>query len=91
MVLDYKQKMNRNVNDGSTRWRIISAIAMQQFKMALRSRASKMSVKVLRSNDTWSGMTYREDVASAKDILKKKVCTRLTFSLICDILGENKS
>ena len=27
----------------------------------------KMSVKVLRSNDTWYGMTYKEDVASVKE------------------------
>lgn len=31
----------------------------------------KMFVKVLRSNDTWYGMTYHEDVATVKDSLKK--------------------
>ena len=31
----------------------------------------KMSVKVLRTNDTWYGMTYQEDVASVKDSFKK--------------------
>ena len=31
----------------------------------------KMSVKVLRSNDTWYGMTYHEDVATVKDNFKK--------------------
>lgn len=31
----------------------------------------KMSVKVLRSNDTWYGMTYHEDVPSVKDSFKK--------------------
>ena len=31
----------------------------------------KMSVKVLRSNDTWYGMTYYEDVAAVKDSFKK--------------------
>lgn len=31
----------------------------------------KMSVKVLRSNDTWYGMTYKEDVAAVKDNFKK--------------------
>ena len=31
----------------------------------------KMSVKVLRSNDTWYGMTYHDDVASVKDSFKK--------------------
>ena len=30
-----------------------------------------MSVKVLKSNDTWYGMTYHEDVASVKDSFKK--------------------
>ena len=27
----------------------------------------KMSVKVLKTNDTWYGMTYHEDVAAVKD------------------------
>ena len=31
----------------------------------------KMSVKVLRSNDTWYGMTYHEDVAAVKGSFKK--------------------
>ena len=31
----------------------------------------KMSVKVLRTNDTWYGMTYHEDVAAVKDSFKK--------------------
>ena len=30
-----------------------------------------MSVKVLKTNDTWYGMTYHEDVASVKDNFKK--------------------
>jgi hypothetical protein len=30
-----------------------------------------MSAKVLKSNDTWYGMTYHEDVASVKDSFKK--------------------
>ena len=34
-------------------------------------KEGKMSVKVLRSNDTWYGMTYHEDVASVKDSFKK--------------------
>ena len=28
-------------------------------------------VKVLRTNDTWYGMTYHEDVAAVKDSFKK--------------------
>ena len=28
---------------------------------------NKMSVKVLRTNDTWYGMTYKEDVAAVKE------------------------
>ena len=31
----------------------------------------KMSVKVLRTNDTWYGMTYHEDVAAVKDSFKR--------------------
>ena len=31
----------------------------------------KMSVKVLRTNDTWYGMTYKEDVAAVNDSFKK--------------------
>ena len=31
----------------------------------------KMSVKVLKTNDTWYGMTYHEDVAAVKDCFKK--------------------
>lgn len=32
-----------------------------------RLEQDKMSVKVLRSNDTWYGMTYKEDVVSVKE------------------------
>ena len=31
----------------------------------------KMSVKVLKTNDTWYGMTYHEDVAAVKDCFTK--------------------
>lgn len=31
----------------------------------------KMSVKVLRTNDTWYGMTYREDVAAVKECFRE--------------------
>ena len=31
----------------------------------------KMSVKVLKTNDTWYGMTYHEDVAAVKNSFKK--------------------
>ena len=31
----------------------------------------KMSVKVLKTSDTWYGMTYHEDVAAVKDSFKK--------------------
>ena len=31
----------------------------------------KMSVKVLKSNDTWYGMTYKEDVAAVKESLSE--------------------
>ena len=32
---------------------------------------SKISVKVLKTNDTWYGMTYKEDVAAVKDSFRK--------------------
>lgn len=31
----------------------------------------KMSVKVLKTNDTWYGMTYHEDAASVKESFRK--------------------
>jgi len=31
----------------------------------------KMSVKVLKTNDTWYGMTYHEDVATVKNSFKE--------------------
>lgn len=34
-------------------------------------KQGKMSVKVLKTNDTWYGMTYHEDVASVKDSFRK--------------------
>lgn len=44
----------------------------------------KMSIKVLRSNDTWYGMTYKEDVVSVKEsfnqMLKKGVYKADLFS-----------
>lgn len=33
----------------------------------------KMDVKVLRTNDTWYGMTYREDVAAVKDSFREMI------------------
>ena len=50
----------------------------------------KMSVKVLKTNDTWYGMTYHEDVAAVKDSFKKcwrMACIRLIYLQTCDILG----
>ena len=50
----------------------------------------KMSVKVLKTNVTWYGMTYYEDVAAVKDSFKKcwrMECTRLIYLQTCDILG----
>ena len=35
----------------------------------------KMSVKVLKTNDTWYGMTYHEDIAAVKDSFKKMLET----------------
>ena len=31
----------------------------------------KMAVKVLRTNDTWYGMTYKKDVAAVKESFSK--------------------
>ena len=31
----------------------------------------KMSIKVLKTNDTWYGMTYQEDVAAVRDSFRK--------------------
>lgn len=46
----------------------------------------KISVKVLRTNDTWYGMTYKEDVAvvkeSFRDMLERGVYKE---ELFCDI------
>ena len=53
----------------------------------------KMSVKVLRSNDTWYGMTYKEDVASVKDsfhqMLEKDVYKADLFSDLYQIRGPS--
>ena len=37
----------------------------------------KMSVKVLRTNDTWYGMTYKEDVAAVKESFRKMLDARV--------------
>ena len=34
-------------------------------------KQGKMSVKVLKTDDAWYGMTYHEDVAAVKDSFKK--------------------
>lgn len=51
-----------------------------------------MLLKVLKTNDTWYGMTYHEDVPAVKDSFKKmleKACTRLIYLQTCDILGAD--
>ena len=44
----------------------------------------KISVKVLKSNDTWYGMTYKGDVAAVKDsfreMLEKELYREELFS-----------
>ena len=37
---------------------------------------NKMSVKVLRSNDTWYGMTYKEDVVTVKESFEEMLKNR---------------
>ena len=50
----------------------------------------KMSVKVLKTNDTWYGMTYHEDVAAVKGAVSRRcwrmACIRLIYFQICDII-----
>lgn len=41
----------------------------------------KMSVKVLKTNDTWYGMTYHEDVAAVKDSFKKRSIVKVNSTL----------
>ena len=38
---------------------------------------NKMSVKVLRSNDTWYGMTYKEDVVTVKENFEEMLKTEV--------------
>ena len=46
----------------------------------------KMSVKVLKTNDTWYGMTYYEDVAAVKDSFKKMLENGVyKADLFCDL------
>ena len=46
----------------------------------------KMSVKVLKTNDTWYGMTYHEDVAAVKESVKKMLENGVyKADLFCDL------
>ena len=46
----------------------------------------KMSVKVLKTNDTWYGMTYHEDVAAVKESFKKMLENGVyKADLFCDL------
>ena len=46
----------------------------------------KMNVKVLKTNDTWYGMTYHEDVAAVKDSFKKMLDNGVyKADLFCDL------
>ncbi len=46
----------------------------------------KMNVKVLKTNDTWYGMTYHEDVAAVKDSFKKMLENGVyKADLFCDL------
>ena len=46
----------------------------------------KMSVKVLKTNDTWYGMTYHEDVAAVKESFKKMLENGVCKAdLFCDL------
>lgn len=54
----------------------------------------KMSVKVLRTNDTWYGMTYKEDVAAVKESFSKMLEDGTykgeIYSLICNACSHGK-
>lgn len=43
-----------------------------------------MSVKLLKTNDTWYGMIYHEDVATVKDSFKKILEKALSCKIKCD-------
>lgn len=46
----------------------------------------KMSVKVLKTNDTWYGITYHEDVAAVKDSFRKMLENGVhKFDLFADL------
>ena len=54
----------------------------------------RMSVKVLKTNDTWYGMTYHEDVAAVKAASRRcwwMACTKQTFSAICNKVNRAKN
>ena len=54
------------------------------FRHALEQ--GKMFVKVLKTNDTWYGMTYHEDVAAVKDSFKKMLDNGVyKADLFCDL------
>lgn len=42
-----------------------------EYKIVELLEQGKMSVKVLKTNDTWYGMTYHEDVAAVKGSFKE--------------------
>lgn len=49
----------------------------------------KMAVKVLKTNDTWYGMTYHEDVAAVKDSFKKMLENGVYTGLLHACRAEN--
>ena len=51
--------------------------------------AGQMSVKVLQTDDTWYGMTYKEDVAAVKESFREmleKVYIEKIYLQICDMI-----
>ena len=50
----------------------------------------KINVKVLKSNDTWYGMTYKEDVAAVKNSFKKMLDSGLYKSDLFSDLGNTE-
>ena len=51
--------------------KIYSQANISELEIGELLEQGKMSVKVLKTNDTWYGMTYHEDVAAVKDSFKK--------------------
>lgn len=50
---------------------VVHHIVGQQISTKALLEQGKMNVKVLKTNDTWYGMTYHEDVAAVRESFKE--------------------